>query len=87
MRTIVDVLVGLAVLAFLLAVGFRFLSPDMGFALSYSFVTPVFLWRGGMGLLTLAVVLLLRQIRDEIRANAQATPTRDTAVPLGSRSV
>ena len=65
MRNLADVLVGLAVLVLLLALGFRFLSPNMGFALSYSFVTPLFLWRGAMGLLTLAAVVLLRQIRDK----------------------
>jgi hypothetical protein len=49
MRKLVDVLVGLAVLVLLVAVGFRFLAPNMGFALSHSFVTPLFLWRGRWG--------------------------------------
>ena len=65
MRHVVDVLTGLAVLALLVAVGFRFLSPNLGFSLLQSFVTPLFLWRVAMGLLAIAVVLLLRQIRDK----------------------
>ena len=65
MRRIVDLLVGVAVLVLLLALGFRLFSPDMGFALFRSFATPLFLWRGAMGLLTIAAVLLLRQIRDK----------------------
>ncbi len=68
MRQLVDVLVGLAVLVLLTAVGFRFLSPNMGFALSQSFVTPLFLWRGAIGLLAIATVLVLRQIRDSYRS-------------------
>jgi len=50
---------------FLVAVALRFFSPNMGFALFHSFVTPVFLWRGAMGLLAIAAVLVLRQIRDQ----------------------
>jgi len=65
MQKVVDVLVGLAVLVLLVALGFRFLSPDMGFALNQSFVTPLFLYRGAMGLLAIAGVLVLRQIRDK----------------------
>jgi len=65
MGKLVDVLIGLAVLVLLAAVGFRFFSPDMGFALFHSFVTPLFLWRGAMGLLTISGVLVLRQIRDK----------------------
>lgn len=64
MRHLVDVLVILAVLAFLAALGFRFLSANMGFGVGNSFVTPLFMWRGGIGLLMIAAVLLLRQIRD-----------------------
>jgi hypothetical protein len=51
MSRLVDVLTGLAVLALLVAVGFRFLSPNLGFSLLQSFVTPLFLWRVAMGLL------------------------------------
>ena len=47
------------------AVGLRFLSPQMGFTLLHSFVTPLFLWRGAMGLLAITAVLELRQIRDK----------------------
>ena len=65
MRQVVDALIGLAVLVLLAALGFRFLSPNMGFALNQSFVTPLFFWRGAMGLLTIAAVLELRQIRDK----------------------
>ena len=65
MRQLVDVLIGLAVLLLFVAVGLRFLSPDMGFAVSSSFVTPLFLWRGAMGFLAFAGVLLLRQIREK----------------------
>ena len=82
MRKIVDVLAALAVLAFLLGVGFRFLSPNMGFQISESFVTPLFLWRGGMGLLSIAGVLLLREIRDTVSARSQGA-----APAAGSRSV
>jgi hypothetical protein len=64
MRQLVDVLSGLAVLLLFLAVGLRFLSPDMGFAVHNSFVNPQFLWRGAIALLAIASVLLLRQIRD-----------------------
>jgi len=64
MRQLVDVLIGLAVLALLAALGFRFISPNMGFTLNQSFVTPLFFWRGAMGLLAIAAVLELRQIRD-----------------------
>jgi hypothetical protein len=64
MQRLVDVLVILAVLAFLAALGFRFLSPNMGFGIGNSFVTPLFMWRGGMGLLMIAAVLVLRQIRE-----------------------
>ena len=49
----------------MVAVALRFFSPNMGFALFHSFVTPVFLWRGAMGLLAIAAVLVLRQIRDQ----------------------
>ena len=85
MRKIVDVLAALAVLAFLLGVGFRFLSPNMGFQISESFVTPLFLWRGGMGLLSIAGVLLLRQIRDTL--SARTLEARQGAAPAtGSRS-
>jgi len=66
MRKFVDVLLGAAVLVALVAVGLRFLSPNMGFSLSYSIVTPLFLWRAAIGLLVLAAVLLLRDIRDEL---------------------
>jgi hypothetical protein len=65
MSRLVDVLTGLAVLALLVAVGFRFFSPNLGFSLLQSFVTPLFLWRVAMGLLTIAVVLVLKQIRDK----------------------
>ena len=65
MRKLVDVLVGLAALTFLVAVGLRFLSPDMSFPIHNSFVTPLFLWRGAMGLLAIATVLVLKQIRDK----------------------
>jgi hypothetical protein len=65
MRQLVDILVGVAVVVLLVAVGFRFFSPNMGFALRQSFVTPLFLWRGAMGLLIIAIALLLRQIRDK----------------------
>jgi len=65
MRQVVDGLVGLAALALLAAAGFRFLSPNMGFGLSSSFVTPLFLWRVALGLLAMATVLVLRQIRDK----------------------
>ena len=65
MRKLVDVLVGLAVLVLLLAVGLRFFSPNLGFTLLHSFVTPLFLWRGAMGLLAIAAVLVLKQIRDK----------------------
>ena len=64
MRQLVDVLIGLAVLVLLVALGFRFLSRNMGFGLNQSFVTPLFFWRGAMGLLAIAGVLELRQIRD-----------------------
>ena len=64
MRTLADVLVGMAVLCLLVAVGLRFLSPDMGFVVSASFVTPLFLWRGAVALLMFASVVILRQIRD-----------------------
>jgi hypothetical protein len=63
MRQVVDVLIGLAVVALLMAVGFRFLSPSRGFGLLNSFVTPLFLWRGAIGLLAIVAVLELRQIR------------------------
>ncbi len=76
MRKLVDVLLGLAVLALLAALGLRFLSPQMGFSVSESSVTPLFLWRGAMGLLTIAAVLLLRQIRDEISPRDHAQPSR-----------
>ena len=65
MRQLVDVLIGLVVLVLLVALGLRFLSPKMGFALSHTFVTPLFLWRGAIGLLAIAAVLILRQIRDK----------------------
>ena len=65
MRRLVDVLIGLAVLVLLVAVGLRFFSANLGFALFHSFVTPLFLWRGAMGLLAIAAVLVLRQIRDK----------------------
>ena len=65
MRILVDILIGLAVLALLVALGFRFFSPNLGFALFNSFVTPLFLWRGAMGLLIIAAVLVLKQIRDK----------------------
>ena len=48
MRRLVDVLVGLAVLVLLVAVGLRFFSPNLGFAIFHSFVTPLFLWRAAM---------------------------------------
>ena len=64
-RNLVDILTGLAALVFLVAVALRFFSPNMGFALFHSFVTPLFLWRGAMGLLAIAAVLVLRQIRDQ----------------------
>lgn len=86
MRTLVDVLLGLAVLALLLAVGFRFFSPNMGFLLSYSFVTPLFLWRGAIGLLSIATVLLLRQIRDAMGAGGQALKG-NAGAPASSRSL
>lgn len=87
MRNVVDALVGLAVLAFLLALGFRFFSPNMGFAVSNSFVTPLFLWRGALGLLTLAAVLVLRQIREQIMAASPALNAHNAAPAAGSRSV
>jgi hypothetical protein len=65
MRRLVDVLIGLAVLVLLVAVGLRFFSPNLGFALFHSFVTPLFLWRGAMGLLAIGAVLVLRQVRDK----------------------
>ena len=65
MRQLVDALVVVAVLVLLLAVGLRFFSPNLGFALFHSFVTPLFLWRGAMGLLAIAAVLVLKQIRDK----------------------
>jgi hypothetical protein len=65
MGRLVDVLTGLAVLVLLVAVGLRFFSPNLGFTLGQSFVTPLFLWRGAMGLLAIAAVLVLRQIRDK----------------------
>jgi len=65
MRRLVDVLTGLAVLLMLVAVGLRFFTENMGFALFHSSVTPLFLWRGAMGLLGIAAVLVLRQIRDK----------------------
>ena len=65
MRRLVDVLIGLAVLVLLLAVGLRFFSPERSFALFQSFVTPLFLWRGAMGLLAIGAMLVLRQIRDK----------------------
>jgi hypothetical protein len=65
MRILVDVLVGLAVLVLVVAVGLRFFSPNLGFSLFNSFVTPLFLWRGAMGLLAIAAVLVLKQIRDK----------------------
>jgi hypothetical protein len=65
MRRLADVLSGLAVLVLLVAVGLRFFSPNLGFALFHSFVTPLFLWRGAMGLLAIGIVLVLRQIRDK----------------------
>lgn len=73
MRKLVDALIALAVLAFLLALGFRFLSANMGFALSSSVVTPLFLWRGGIGLLAVATVLVLRQIRDAVSSRNQTS--------------
>ena len=63
MRQFVDVLIGLAELALLAALGFRFLSPNLGFVLGQSFVTPLFFWQGAMGLLTFAGVFVPRQIR------------------------
>ncbi len=65
MRQLADVLTGLAALVFLVALGLRFFSPQMGFALLQSFVTPLFLWRGAIGLLAIAAVLVLKQIRDK----------------------
>jgi hypothetical protein len=65
MRRLVDVLTGLAVLVLLVAVGLRFFSPNPGFALFHNFVTPLFLWRGAIGLLAIGAVLVLRQIRDK----------------------
>jgi hypothetical protein len=80
MQKLVDVLLGAAVLAFLAALGFRFLSPDMGFNLASSFVTPLFLWRGAIGLLAVAAVLLLRQIRDESPSRKHALQNSEVAV-------
>ena len=65
MRKLVDVLVGLAALLMVVAVGLRFFTPEMGFPLFSGFVTPLFLWRGAMGFLAIAVVLVLKQIRDK----------------------
>ncbi len=65
MRQLADVLTGLAVLVLLVAVGLRFFSTNLGFALGPSFVTPLFLWRGAIGLLAIAAVLVLKQIRDK----------------------
>jgi hypothetical protein len=65
MRNLVDALISLAVLVVLVGLGFRFFSPNMGFGVGQSSVTPLFLWRGAIGLLILAGVLILRQIRDK----------------------
>jgi hypothetical protein len=65
MRRLVDVLTVLAVLVLLVAGELRFFSTNLGFALGQSFVTPLFLWRVAMGLLAIAAVLALRQIRDQ----------------------
>jgi len=73
MRKIVDVLVGLAVLLLLVALGFRFFTANMGFGVGYSDITPLFLWRGAIALLALAAVLLLRQIRDDAGASSRTT--------------
>jgi len=64
-RNLVDILTGLAALVFLVAVALRFFSPNMGFALFHGFVTPLFLWRGAIGLLAIAAVVVLKQIRDQ----------------------
>ena len=66
MRQLVDVLVALAVLGLLVAVGFRFFSPNLGFALFRALSTASSPWRGEMGLLAIATVLVLRQIRDKV---------------------
>jgi hypothetical protein len=67
MRQVVDVLIVLAVLLLLTGAAFRFISPDMGFTVHNSFVTPLFLYRGAMGFLGVAAVVVLRQIRDQAR--------------------
>jgi hypothetical protein len=65
MRKLVDILVSLAALLILLGVVVRFFTPNMGFALGQSYVTPLFLWRGAMAFLVIAAALILRQIRDK----------------------
>ena len=65
MRQLVDVLVALAVLGLLVAVGFRFFSPNLGFALFQRSVHSLVPLPGEMGLMAIASVLVRRQIRDK----------------------
>ena len=59
MKQLINVLLGLAALAFLIGTMARFLSG--GFLLGNE---AVVFWRGAIGFLAFAIVLLLIQIRD-----------------------
>ncbi len=64
MRTLANILVVLAALGLSIGLVIR-LVIEKGSILSNPAESPIFFWRGSMGLLTLAIAIVLIQIRDK----------------------